>query len=37
MENEYVSEDDQSPVKSIDNENSSGRLKHIDVKLKFIP
>jgi hypothetical protein len=34
--NVCVFEDNQSCIKSIVNENSSGRLKHIDIKLKFI-
>lgn len=35
-DNVCIYEDNQSAIKSILNENSSGRLKHIDVKLKFI-
>lgn len=35
VKNVCIFEDNQSCIKSIVNENSSGRLKHIDIKLKF--
>ena len=36
VKNVIVYEDNQSSIKCITNENNFGRMKHIDIKLKFI-